>query len=86
MGLTAAELYIAIKTNFEANTHDVITNTVDTDAGTVTASEPAAEPLELIADSDLAYLVQAIADAIISEIKSRGVDLGDSTADKLDVG
>ena len=85
MPLTNTDLKTKIKSNYEANSHTVPTNEVDTESGVTTPSSPV-ENLIIVADSDLDYLITAIADAIISEIKAEGIDIGDSLATKVDVG
>jgi hypothetical protein len=85
MGLTSTELFTKIKSNYEANTESVIENDVNTETGVVTPST-STKSLELEANSRQEYLAKAIADAVISEILAKGIDIGDSTATKVDVG
>lgn len=100
MGLNSADLKAKIKQNYESYTHEVkvftpvdengteVTDPSDPEGPIVASMEESStlENLSLESNSDLDYLVTAIADAIISEIKAEGIDIGPSTADSLDVG
>jgi 16S rRNA C1402 N4-methylase RsmH len=83
--LTNTALFTEIKANFEANTHAVTTNDVNATEG-VTTPSTATINIVLAEYPELEQFAQAIADAIITKIKSDGIDIGPSLADTLDVG
>jgi len=68
---------------YEAQTHATYTFSADSE-GNVTQSEPIYVQNEVT--PELEQIIKTFADAVIQEFKSKGIDIGDSLATKLDVG
>ena len=68
---------------YEALYHNTYTFSSDT-GGKVTQSDPI--PVQNVMTEELEQIILSLAEAILIEFKSKGIDIGDSLATKLDVG
>jgi len=88
MGLTSAQLKEKIVANLATYSHTRTTHTPEdtTGDGEMDSVDTTTDSVAIVLEEDMDPIVTSICDAIISEILSKGIDIGDSTSTKMDVG